>query len=212
MHASSFPWRAVILTGAFALSLSLSVARAADDDQIDHLKAALRDSVSALRDAQDENAQLTAKITEQTAQLAAKQQEIDKLKAQQAASTASASQTAAAADATKQLQDQLDQTEAALKKWQAGYDQAATIARTKNAEARELGQRYNRAAGQLSQCSAMNDKLEGLNTEILGKIGHCSFGDFLGSHEPVTQIYKARMEQLKEGYDSALRDQKFTPN
>ena len=25
-------------------------------------------------------------------------------------------------------------------------------------------------------------------------------------------FYKARMEQLKEGYESALRDQKFAPN
>lgn len=208
--SSLSPWRALFL--ACALALPLATAQAADDDQLDRLKAALRDSVSALRDAQDENAQLTAKQTELTAQLAAKQQEIDKLKAQQAGSAATASQTAAAEAATKQLQDQLDQAQLALKKWEDGYNEAATIARAKNAEARDLGQRYNRAAGLLTQCSAMNDKLEALGGEMLGKIGHCSFGDFLGSHEPVTQIYKARMEQLKEGYAATLRDQKFPPN
>ncbi len=209
-YRPSRAWRALLLLGCAVFSLS--TARAADDDQLDRLKVALRDSVSALRDAQDENAQLTAKQTELTAQLAAKQQEIDKLKAQAAGSAATASQTTAAEAATKQLQDQLDQAQVALKKWQDGYDQAATIARAKNAEAHDLGQRYNRAAGQLSQCSAMNDKLESLGNEMLGKIGRCSFGDFLGSHEPVTQIYKARMEQLKEGYASTLRDQKFPPN
>ena len=210
MRASDFYRRAAVLA-AVAL-VSLSSARAADDDQLDRLKSALRDSVTALRDAQDQNAQLTAKVAEQTAQLAAKQQEIDKLKSQQASSTATAGQTAAAEAATKQLEDQLQQTEAALKKWQDGYEQAATIARAKNAEARDFSLRYNRAAGQLSQCRTMNDKLESLGTEMLGKIGKCSFGDFLGSHEPVTQIYKARMEQFKEGYESALRDQKFAPN
>ena len=210
MPASSLSWRTALLICAAALSLSS--AQAADDDQLDRLKAALRDSVSALRDAQDENAALTAKQTELTAQLAAKQQELDKLKTQAAGSAATASQTAAAEAATRQLRDQLDQAQIALKKWQDGYNEAATIARTKNGEARDLGLRFNRASGQLSQCTAMNQKLESLGNEMLGKIGHCSFGDFLGDHEPVTQIYKARIEQLKEGYENTLRDQKYPPN
>lgn len=211
MRASSLRAALAALMLGLACLLAPAAARA-DDDELSKLKAELRDTVSSLRDAQDENAALTAKQTELTAQLAEKQHEIDTLKTQQAGAASSGAAVAAAEAATKQVQAQLDQTSAVLQKWQDGYNKAAAIARARDAAARDYAAHYNQAAAQLNQCKGMNDSLEKLGEDMLGKTGRCSVGDFFAAHEPVTQIYRARLETLKESYEAKLRDQKFPPN
>ena len=197
---------ALLLLGLTAAGPAL-----ADDDQLTRLKDALRDTVSALRDAQDQNAALTAKQTELTAQVAALQQTIDSLKAQQAGSASTAGQLADVQAAAKQTGDQLTQTQAALQKWEDAYNKILAIAKSRDAAARDYQARYGLASSQLGQCTSKNNGLEKLGTEMLGKVGHCSFGDFLGAHEPVTQIYRARLEALTDGYADKLRDDAYPP-
>jgi chromosome segregation ATPase len=183
----------------------------AEDDEVTRLRALLRDTVSSLRDTQDENAALTAKETELTSQLAEKQHELDTLKAQQAASASSSAGLTVAAAAAKQLQAQLDQTNLVLQKWQDGYNKAAAIARDRDAAARDFARRFDASSSELKQCAAKNDALEKLGEEMVGKIGKCSLGDFLGAHEPVTQIYKVRLEDLTDGFRDKLRDDAYPP-
>ena len=191
------------------LTVIMIASPARADDDMSRLRDALRSAVSALRDAQDENASLTAKVGELSANLADRQKAIDSLKAQLATNAAAAAQIADAQNNAKQAQDQLSQTQAVLKKWQDGYDKAADIARSRDAAARSFELRYNQTAGQLNECSAKNEALEKLGTEMLGKVGRCSFGDFLAAHEPVTQIYRARLESLNEAYQNKLRDNSY---
>lgn len=209
MLGFSLPLRAglaLLFLGVAAVGPAL-----ADDDQIARLKDALRDTVSALRDAQDQNAALTAKQTELTAQIAAEQQTIDSLKAQQAGSATTAGQLADVQASAKQTGDQLAQTQAALQKWEDAYNKLLTLAKSRDAAARDYQARYGLASSQLGQCTSKNNGLEKLGTEMLGKVGHCSFGDFLGAHEPITQIYRARLETLTDGYADKLQDDAYPP-
>ncbi|HLY56677.1 MAG TPA: hypothetical protein VKS60_14025 [Stellaceae bacterium] len=196
-------------TALLALVLAAAGEARADTDLENHLRDELRTATVGLREAQDQNAALTAKQKELTAQLAAAQAELDQLKAK-APSAAQQDQLASAEAAAKQSQDQVEQSRAMLDKWQTAYKQAADVARSRDAAARDFEVRFNRANSGLDQCVDKNGKLGKLAEELLDRMGNRSFWDDLGEDEPVTQIYRVKLENILQDYEDKVRDQKAT--
>jgi hypothetical protein len=195
MRASSLGTFGLPLAAAAWIVLGLSPARGADTDAI------------ALRDAQDQNAALSAKQKELGAELDAARAELEQLKSKPAPA-ADQDQLAAAEATAKQDQDELQQSRALLEKWQAAYKQAAEIARSRDAAAKDFEARFTRASGGLDQCADKNAKLGALAEELLDRLDHHSFVDDLIADEPVTKLDRVKLENLLQDYEDKIRDQK----
>jgi chromosome segregation ATPase len=186
-------------------------ARAADSDLEAHLREQLRATTIALRDAQDQNATLAARQKELTTQLTAAQQEIEQLKAKAGGGAGDADKVAAAEDAAAKSEEQLDQARALLEKWKTAYNQAADVARARDAAARDFETRFNRSSAGLTQCMEKNGKLETLAGELLDRIDKHTLLDDVIEGEPVTQIYRVKLENILQDYQDRLRDQEVRP-
>lgn len=200
------------LAAAALLAVAIAgKAWAADTDLDAKLRDQLRTTTMALREAQDQNATLTAKQAELTAQLAAANQQITDLKAKPPEKPADQGQLAAAQDAAKQSEAAAAQARAMLDKWQVAYKQAADVARARDAAAKDFEVRLKRSAAGLELCTSKNAALEKLGFEMLDKLGHRTLFTDFAETEPVTQIYRVKLENLLQDYRDKLRDQEVQP-
>ena len=206
-----------------ALSLGVVAAHAsfaADEGSVEaRLRQALRAATAQQRALEDENATLRAKqgqsdrqLQEMKATLADQTQALDKLRQADAANVASLETLrAAAADLTGKLQasqQTLSQTETALGKWKDAYNQAADVARTRDADAKLLQTQLEQTTQRAGDCEAKNVKLVGIGNELLDL--YQAKGPLTGllEREPLTQIKRVELENLAQDYQDKLLDNK----
>jgi chromosome segregation ATPase len=193
---------------------------AADEGSVEaRLRQALRAATAQQRALEDENATLRSKqgqsdrqLQEMKATLADQTQALDKLRQADAANVASLETLrAAAADLTGKLQasqQTLSQTETALGKWKDAYNQAADVARTRDADAKLLQTQLDQTTQRAGDCEAKNVKLVGIGNELLDL--YQAKGPLTGllEREPLTQIKRVELENLVQDYQDKLLDNK----
>ena len=194
-----------VLAASFLLPLVISVARAEDDPE-QRLREALKQSVSEMRAAQDQAAQATAQVAQLQADKTALQAQLDAAKATLA--------KAAKADDLKAAQTQLEQTRAEAAqteaKWRDAYEQAATVARGKDAESRKESLIANSNTKALETCKATNKKLIDAAESVLHLYESQSFRNvLLKSYEPLVGTAKVDLENTIQDYDDKIRDQEY---
>jgi chromosome segregation ATPase len=208
-----------------ALSLGVLASRAAvaaDENSVEaRLRQALRSATAQQRALEDENATLRAKqgqsdrqVQDMKTQLADQTQALDKLRQDDAANVASINTLrAAAADLNGKLQASqltLAQTETALGKWKDAYNQAAGVARTRDADAKLLQTQLDQTTQRAGDCEAKNVKLIGIGNELLDL--YQAKGPLTGllEREPLTQIKRVELENLAQDYQDKLLDNKVS--
>jgi hypothetical protein len=177
-------------------------ARADKDDPETRLRAALKTATMRIRELEDQNAQLTAK------QAAAERDKIDfTQKAAAADKELGALRQQGAADKTA-----LDQASAAQKqqgesiaKWQASYNQAAEVARTRDADAKRLDLVVGQLRPRVQSCEAKNAELYKIGEEVLGLYDKKDFLDLVAG-EPVTKLKRVELENTMQDYEDKMRD------
>ncbi len=189
--------------------LGLHAAAAQDTSVEDRLRDALRQSTADLRTAQDNQTSLQAQVdqlTKQVAQLQAQTQ-------QQAATPAA---PPADQDALKQevatLQQQNTQLQAGAQRWQTAYQQAATIARAKDLQARQETASSTSAQTQLSACIQENTQLISTANSILNLYQTQSFQSLLvKSYEPLVGQWQLKLENIVQDYQEKINAQVYYP-
>ena len=190
------------------LLLSAAPVRAQTSTE-ERLREVLRQTTVQLRALQDQQASLAA-------QLEQLKQERDSLAQQlEAAKTAPPPPDPALAtlrEAFAALQQQNAALQAGLQKWQAGYQQAAELARAKDADGRRLGQELQQATAKLKVCTGANGKLIAVAYEILHLYRTQGFRSLLvGSYEPLLGFKKVELENLVQDYEDRIEDQRLPP-
>ncbi len=190
------------------------VARA--DDEADRLRDALRHTTIDLRAAEDSIAQLQASLDAANKQKALVQQQLDAAKARAAAAPATPPppppDLAPVREEAAQATAQNAALKAALAKWQGAYQQAAAIARQKDAEGRTLAGTGRAAEAELKTCAAENAKLTGVANEILPLYRSPSFPQvLLWSYEPLLGMDEVKLENIVQDYEDRIRDEAYIP-
>lgn len=190
------------------LAASCAVAGAAlaqgNDDPTARLRSALRDATSQVRQLEDQNATLQAKqaglererqVAVQKAAAAEKE-----LQALRSKGTANVDALQRAADAQKEN----------LAKWEGAYKDAATKAQARDADARQMEVALVALRERIRLAEEKNDKLYKLGQELLELYDGKTFGEIVGTREPVTKLKRVEYENVVQGYEDRLRESRIT--
>jgi len=185
----------------------------ADETNEDRLRDALRQAVTQMRAAQDQAAQATADAQKAQNAQAAVQAQLDaanaKLAAQPAVPPADLQRMK---DALAAAQAQTAALQAGLAKWQAAYNTAAELARTKNEESERTGAGLKADMKALDTCKAENAKLIDTAETILHLYETQGFRSILlRSYEPFIGSAKVTLQNTVQEYDDKIHDQEYVP-
>jgi chromosome segregation ATPase len=216
-------WHRAFAIAALMLGASAAVPAAAKEGDVENrLRAALRQATLQLRTLEDQNAALQAKQAEfdrdkqdLTAKLDAAQKELDEQKAHGEADK----------QALRKSESDVKQTRATLDKWKAAYEDAANVARTRDADAKRLDMEVQRLDAEAKRrdaaltqtrdvkraCETKNAELYKLGLEMLDLYDNKPVLGNLLAHEPVTQLKRVEYENLMQDYEDKLRANELVP-
>jgi ribosomal protein L29 len=163
------------------------------------LRAALRQTTIQLRDQEDQNATLQAKQSAAERDRLALSQKLDADEKELAALRRQA-QTGVAAS-----QQEIDADKKTLAQWQTAYNNAADIARTRDADAKRFDAELTKLREQLRLAEDKNQQLYKLGHEILDLYDSKDFGSMLAAAEPVTKLKRVEYENIMQDYEDKLR-------
>jgi len=196
-------FRSLAFLPSIALSLSAPVARA--DAEADRLREALRGAITQTRALEDQRASLQAKLTEvENAQKALK----ERLEATKADLTRVTKDYREAIEQYKRSIEEHDQT---LEKWRTAYEEAADVARGKEAERAKLEGFANALKASAKNCVIRNNELVKVGRELLAHYEGANFVDATLANEPLLGARRVEIQNLLQDYKDKILDQKVTP-
>ena len=184
----------------------------AQDTPEDRLRSALRQSVTEMRAAQDQAAQLQAQLTQAQTDLAAltTRFDADEAKIAQLAGSAKPSDIKAMQaliDAAKAENDGLRQ---GLAKYQGVVQQDAQAVASARDTAKQAADGLKANTHALETCKATNKKLIDVAEQVLHLYQDRSFLWVLRkSYEPIVGAAKVDLENMVQDYDDKIRDQEY---
>ncbi len=208
------------LTAFISLVLLSGMAHAADEapDPSAKLREQLRSVTLQLRTAQTESAnaqaakaaeeQKTAELTAEVVKLkksneaAVKQSSIDKVRLEEEIATLS---TRAAA-----REKRLVEFQEALEKWKAGYQKAAEVARTKEAERATVAAEIIAVKRTIADRERKNIALFNTAMEILERYENYALGKSLAAREPFIGTTRVKVENMVQGYKDKVLDNRIS--
>lgn len=208
-----------ILAAVLAVCVTGGAARA-DDATEARLRDALRQAVSQQRALEDSQTQLQAKLSDQQKQIAALQaQLVQKEAAAQPAASPQAPQTPqvdraeverVVAEANQKIAAQnaaLTEAGQTAEKWRTAYEQAAGVARAREAERARLAVAAEGVQQRAAACEAKNAALFKVGTEILDRLKAINVSEAMAAHEPFVGIKRVELQNLAQDEEDKLRDQ-----
>jgi len=187
-----------------AVSVALSAiliagsARAQSDSETDRLREALRTTIAQTRTLEDQRTALQAKLTEA-------ERERDKLKGDVKKLDSDYRQ------AVKDFNARLEERNETLDKWKDAYEEAATVARTKDAERAKFESESAAYKASTKACVAKNTQLVKVGRELLHKYEGINFGDAMVAQEPVLAYRRVEIQNLLQDYGDKILEQKVQP-
>jgi chromosome segregation ATPase len=188
---------------------------AQSDSAETRLRDELRQTTLQLRQEQDTNAELRARQQALEQQLSQQQSAAPARAPAPAADAAQlarlrgeAQAQAAQADALRQQVADLQKT---LAQWQEGYQKAADMFHSRDAEARKFEAQYHDTDTREQACEKKNAELYQIGSELLDRYKNKGFWDALKDDEPFTRIHRVQLEQAAQDYHARLVDQKIEP-
>jgi chromosome segregation ATPase len=210
--------RAILIAGLLLLAAVPARAQSVEDK----LRDALRHATVDLRALQDSQAQLQADRDAAVRQRDLLQQQLTQanarvaqLQAQVATPPPKAADPEELAKLRAMLDDarhQMDAMAASNAKWQAAYQQAAGLARTRDADAKQLAQALAAARKEDAINRATNEKLAALAGDILHLYRSEDFrGILLRSYEPLLGLGKVKLDNMVQDYEDRIADLRIYP-
>jgi chromosome segregation ATPase len=186
------------------LAIVLS-ATARADSETDRLREALRNTTGQLRTLEDQRAALQARAT-------AAEQERDRLRKQTEALRAQVKEAEQAyRQAVKEFNDRLAERDEALEKWKSAYAEAATVARTKDAERAKFEGEAAALKTSNKTCEARNARLIKVGNEVVTQYEAMNPLEKILDHEPVLGLKRVDHQNTVQDFRDQILDQKAKP-
>jgi chromosome segregation ATPase len=190
---------------ALFLAAALCCGEARADTETDRLRDALRNATAQTRALEDARAASQAKLAEAEkerialkAQIDAAKAEIKKLEKEQR-------------EAVEQFNQRLTERDETLDKWKSAYEEAASVARAKDAERAKFEGEATAYKASTKSCLDKNVALMKVGRDLLHRYEEVNFGDMLVAREPLIGEQRIRIQNLLQDYSDKLLDQKATP-
>jgi chromosome segregation ATPase len=195
--------------GTLFLAVSLASApllpAAGADSEVDRLREALRGAISQQRALEDQRAALQAKLTEAESARA-------RLEGQVKAAKAEIKQVEKAhREAVEEFNQRLADRDQTLEKWKVAYEEAADVARAKDAERAKFQAQAGSFKAGLESCKAKNVALAKIGGELLHHYEAANFADLALASEPLSGVRRVEIQNLLQDYADKILDQKVTP-
>lgn len=194
--------RLTLIVSTIAMLLSSA---AFAQSEADRLRDALRAATIQTRALEDQRTQLQAKLAEAERAKTAAKSEAEAAKAQVKKIE---KEHREAVDEFNQRLAERDQT---LEKWRTAYEEAATVARTKDAERAKFESEANTFKASTKSCVAKNGALVKAGRDLVKRYKAVTIGDILVAHEPVFQFRRVEVQNQLQDADDKFLDQKVNP-
>ena len=188
-----------------ALATTLFAASALAQSETDRLRDALRSAVAQTRALEDQRASLQAKLAEVERNAAALKTQRDEAKAQAVQLDKDYRQ------AVQDFNARLDERNQTLDKWKNAYEEAATVARTKDAERAKFESESKAYKARTGACEAKNTKLIKVGDEVVEGYRDFTLSQMLGASEPLIGISKVDHENKSQDYLDKILEQRVQP-
>jgi chromosome segregation ATPase len=195
-----------IFTIGLALLAAVMAGTAAHaQSETDRLREALRAATAQTRSLEDQRTALQAKV-------AAAERDATALKAQiDAAKVEVRKIEKEHREAVEEFNQRLAQRDETLEKWKSAYEEAATVARSKDAERAKFEGEATAFKASTKSCQAKNIQLVKVGRELLHRYQGVSFGDMVVTSEPRVGVRRVEIQNLLQDYSDKILDQKVTP-
>ncbi|WP_400770291.1 hypothetical protein [Methylosinus sporium] len=189
-----------------AVSLAASmITGARADSEADRLREALRGAISQQRALEDQRAALQAKLAEAESERA-------RLKDQVGAAKAEVKQVAKQnREAIEEFNRRIAERDETLEKWKAAYEEAADVARAKDAERAKFEAQTAAYKVNVKSCNAKNVELAKIGRELLERYEAANFVDLAAASEPLTGVRRVEIQNLLQDYNDKILDHKVKP-
>ena len=175
------------------------------DSETDKLREALRSATMQTRALEDQRAGLQARIAEAERATAA-------AKAEAAAAKAQVKKIEKEhREAVEEFNQRLAERDEALEKWKTAYEEAATVARDKDAERAKFEGEANTYKASTKSCVSKNGALVKAGQDLVQRYRAVTIGDTLVAHEPVLQFRRVEVQNQLQSDEDKFLDQKVNP-
>ena len=173
--------------------------------EIDRLREALRSATMQTRALEDQRTALQAKLADAEREKAAAKAEIDAARAQVKKIEKEHR------EAVDEFNHRLAERDETLEKWKAAYEEAATVARTKDAERAKFESETNAYKASTKSAQAKNGLLIKAGRELLHRYRAVTVGDTIVAHEPVLGFRRVEIQNELQNTNDKFLDQKAVP-
>ncbi|ABD88462.1 conserved hypothetical protein [Rhodopseudomonas palustris BisB18] len=175
------------------------------DTETERLREALRSATAQTRQLEDQRTALQARVAEFDREKAAAKAQVDAAKAEVRDIQKQHR------EAIEEFNKRLAERDETLEKWKAAYEEAATVARTKDAERAKFEGQAAAYKASTKNCVAKNGQLFKAGGELLQQYQEVTIGDTIVAREPVLGLRRVEIQnRIQESRDKLL-DQKVTP-
>lgn len=181
---------------------SLASVEASAQSETDKLRDAVRSLTAQSRSLEDQRASLQGKVAEAEREKAALTAQIATAKAQ----TKEAEKVHR--EAVDEFNQRLEDRNQTLEKWKAAYEEAATVARAKDAERAKFEGEATAYKASTKSCVAKNGQLMKVGRELLRRYEGVSLGDIAVINEPLVGARRVEVQNILQDYDDKLLEQK----
>jgi len=200
-------WLGQTLRGSAAAAVTLLLlgcSTALADTDADRLRDALRTSTQQLRALEDQRAAVQAKLADAERDKAAMKAQLDQARADLKQAEKQRR------DLVEEFNQRLAERDDTLSKWKSAYEDAATVARSKDAERAKFESEATNYKASTKSCLAKNAQLMKVGRELLRRYEALTVGDMVVAREPLLQARRVEIQNLLQDYQDKLLDQKAT--
>lgn len=187
---------------ALVLLAVLTATGARAQSETDRLRDALRSATAQVRSLEDQRVTLQAKLAEADREKERARRDVDAAKAQ------IKELEGEYREAVNQFNQRLAERDETLEKWRSAYAEAATVARSKDAERAKFEGEANAFKARTTSCEAKNVKLVGVGRELLTRYRQLTIGDALIASEPMTGLRAVEIQNLLQDFGDKILEQR----
>ncbi|MEI9923199.1 MAG: hypothetical protein WDN50_06350 [Bradyrhizobium sp.] len=193
-----------ILCAVFAFT-ALFPAFAYGETETDRLREALRSATGQMRALEDQRTALQARISEADRERANLKLQVDAQKARAAQAEKDYRQ------AVEDFNARLEERNQTIEKWKDAYAEAASVARTKDAERAKFESESKTYMASSKACTAKNIQLAKVGRELMARYEGVTIGDLMAAKEPVLALRRVEIQNLLQDYKDKIIEQKVQP-
>lgn len=197
--------RHITLALVAAVAAVLLPGAAHAESETDRLREALRSAIAQTRQLEDQRTALQAKVADADREKAAAKAQVDAAKAEVHKIEKQHR------EAVEEFNKRLTERDETLEKWKTAYEEAATVARTKDAERAKFEGEANTYKASTKSCLAKNGLLIKAGRDLVQRYKSVTIGDTIVAHEPVLGLRRVEIQNELQATDDKFLDQKANP-